>query len=76
MKTVTVHAAKTHLSKLIERAERGEEIVIARRNTPGAQLVALSPPGARKFGAMRGQAKVTKAFFEPLSDAELAAWER
>jgi prevent-host-death family protein len=39
MTTVTIHAAKTHLSKLIERAERGEEVIIARGKTPVARLV-------------------------------------
>lgn len=56
MKTVTVHEAKTNLSKLIERAERGEEIVIARRKTPVAKLVGLHVAiQARKFGSMRGR---------------------
>ena len=77
MKTVTVHAAKTHLSKLIERAERGEEIIIARRRTPVVKLVRLDQlPPARRFGAMRGKAHVGKAFFEPLPADELEAWER
>jgi prevent-host-death family protein len=76
VKTFSVHAAKTHLSRLIERVERGEEIVIRRRNTPVAKLVAVSSPGTRKFGALRGKAKTTRAFFEPLPDAELEAWER
>ena len=76
MKTVTVHEAKTNLSRLIERAERGEEIVIARRKTPVAKLVGLHVPlKARKFGAMRGRARVTDAFFEPLPTAELEGWE-
>ena len=41
MKVVTVHAAKTHLSRLIERAEAGEEIVIARNKQPVARLVRI-----------------------------------
>lgn len=76
MKTVTVHAAKTHLSKLIERAERGEEIVIARRQTPVVKLVPIAGSGKRRFGAWRGRARVTREFFEPLPAAELDAWER
>lgn len=76
MKTVTVHEAKTNLSKLIERAERGEEIVIARRKTPVAKLVGLHVAiQARKFGSMRGRARVTDAFFEPLPAAESDGWE-
>ena len=74
--TVSVHAAKTNLSRLIERALAGEEIVIARGKTPVARLVPIETPGiARKFGAMRGRARVTKAFFEPLPEDELGAWE-
>ena len=73
----TIHAAKTHLSRLVERVEAGEEIVIARGKTPVARLVPLrSAPVGRRFGAMRGRAKVTAAFFEPLPPEELQAWER
>ena len=77
MKRVTIHAAKTHLSRLIEAACAGEEVVIARGKTPVVRLVPISvQPPERKFGAMRGRATVTPAFFEPLPDEELAAWER
>ncbi|MDO8680216.1 MAG: type II toxin-antitoxin system prevent-host-death family antitoxin [Acidobacteriota bacterium] len=73
---VTVHEAKTNLSRLIERAEHGEEIIIARRKTPVAKLVGLHVAvQARKFGSMRGQARVTNAFFEPLPATELEGWE-
>ena len=41
---VTIHAAKTHLSALVARAEAGEEIIIARGKTPVAKLVPLHPP--------------------------------
>lgn len=76
MKLVTIHAAKTHLSRLIEEALEGEQVVIARGRTPVARLVPVSSPApSRKFGAMRGRARVTKAFFEPLPGSELDAWE-
>jgi prevent-host-death family protein len=72
----TIHAAKTQLSRLVERAEKGEEIIIARGSTPVARLVALRRARpARRFGAMRGRARVTRAFFEPLAEAELESWE-
>lgn len=76
MKTFTVHAAKTQLSKLIAWAQAGEEIVIAKGSTPVVKLVALqnSAP-ARHFGAMKGKAAVTAAFFEPLPAGELEGWE-
>ena len=74
-KTHTVHAAKTQLSRLIARARKGETIVIARGSEPVAKLVAFdAAPPKRKFGAMRGHARVTAAFFEPLPASELAAW--
>jgi prevent-host-death family protein len=65
--TVTVHDAKTNLSKLLQRVEKGEEVVIARGKTPVARLVSIkAQPPKRKFGAMKGQMRVTDAFFEPL----------
>jgi prevent-host-death family protein len=52
MSTVTIHAAKTNLSKLIARVEAGEEIVIARGKTPVARLTPIRPRStARRFGA-------------------------
>ncbi|MBL8987990.1 MAG: type II toxin-antitoxin system Phd/YefM family antitoxin [Gemmatimonadales bacterium] len=75
MATITVHRAKTSLSQLIERALAGEEIIIARGKVPAVRLVPLSvPPVRRQFGAMKGRAGTTKAFFEPLSPAELRRW--
>ncbi|KYF55916.1 hypothetical protein BE08_04265 [Sorangium cellulosum] len=77
MKQVTIHAAKTHLSRLIEEACAGEEIVISRGSEPVVRLVPVKTPApARVFGSMRGRAKVDAAFFEPLPDDELAAWEQ
>lgn len=75
-KTHSIHAAKTQLSRLVERAEKGEEVIIARGSTPVARLTRLrSTRPARRFGAMRGRARVTRAFFESLSDRELKRWE-
>ncbi len=71
----TIHAAKTQLSRLIERARRGEEVIIARGAEPVARLVPVdAPPAKRQFGAMRGRARVTDGFFDPLPASELAAW--
>jgi len=76
MKTVTVHQAKTNLSKLIEKACAGEEIVIARGKKPVVRLVPVSAPnGNRKPGSMKGKISIGPEFFEPLPDDELAAWE-
>ena len=74
-KAHSIHAAKTQLSRLIERAEAGEEVIIARGSSPVARLTRLRPTRtARRFGAMRGRAKVTRAFFEPLPPRELDRW--
>ena len=77
MKPVTVHAAKTHLSKLIERACAGEDVVIARGRTPVVRLVPVrKATPRRRFGAMRGRVQTAKAFFAPLPPEELEGWER
>jgi prevent-host-death family protein len=75
-KPVSVHEAKTHLSRLIERAEAGEEVVIARGKIPVVRLVPISMPKVeRRFGAMKGKATVSAGFFEPLPEEELAGWD-
>jgi prevent-host-death family protein len=72
----TIHAAKTNLSQLVERAEAGDEVVIARGKTPVVRLTPVNAePPQRRFGAMRGRATVTRAFFEPLPPDELDRWE-
>jgi prevent-host-death family protein len=76
MAEITIHAAKTNLSKLIARAQTGEDIVICKGKIPVARLTAIaSEPAKRRFGAYRGQATVTDAFFEPLPAEELGAWD-
>jgi prevent-host-death family protein len=74
MTTVNVHHAKTHLSRLLERAATGEEIVIARAGQPVARLVPISPVEPRRPGLAKG--RLTDAFFEPLPPDELDAWQQ
>lgn len=75
-KAHTIHAAKTQLSRLVARVEQGEDVIIARGSTPVARLTRLRPARpARRFGAMRGRARVTRTFFEPLPEGELRRWE-
>ena len=74
MVTVNVHEAKTQLSRLLERARAGEEIVIAKGGVPCARLCPLEAPQPRRPGILHG--KVDESFFEPLPEDELAAWER
>jgi len=76
MTTVTIHAAKTQLSKLIARVEAGEEVIIARRDKPVARLVPIEPAKPkRQFGSMKGKVWVGPEFFEPLPEEELRLWE-
>jgi antitoxin (DNA-binding transcriptional repressor) of toxin-antitoxin stability system len=75
-KTYSIHEAKTHLSRLIERACSGEEVVIRRGKVPVVRLEpTTNPASGRQFGAMKGKAKVGRAFFEPLPEEELKGWE-
>lgn len=73
---ISIHAAKTHLSRLVVRVEAGEEIVIARGHTPVARLVPMAPAPRRVFGALRDRIAVEPQFFEPLPADELAPWRQ
>ena len=76
MPSVKVHEAKTNLSNLIQRARRGEEVIIARGSTPVVHLVPIGTvKGRRQPGVLRGKLRVGPKFFTPLPSAELAAWE-
>ena len=71
---VNVHDAKTHFSKLLERAHAGEEIVLAKAGKPYAKLVPLGVEKPRRQpGRLKGL--ITDAFFEPLPPEELKLWE-
>ena len=67
MGSVNIHEAKTHLSRLVERAAAGEEIIIARGGKPVAKLVAIDhDPTPRKPGSMQGQIQIAEDFDAPL----------
>jgi len=74
MTTVTVHQAKTQLSRLIAKAVEGEEVVIATGPTPKVRLTPVAPIKKRQFGALKGVVSLDDSFFEPLPADELAAW--
>ena len=74
MQRVTIHAAKTHLSRLIEAALAGEDVVIARGNIPVVRLVPVAKT-AFQIGLLAGQLGDGPDFLEPLDDAELDLWE-
>ena len=69
--TVNIHAAKTHLSRLVERAEQGEETVIARNGRPVARLIPYREARKPRVpGALRGQIEILPGFDE--MDEEIA----
>jgi len=64
---VNIHEAKTHFSKLISQASKGEEIIIARAGKPVAKLVALEmPKKSRKPGSAKGLITMSDDFDAPL----------
>ncbi len=66
---VSIHEAKTHLSRLIARAEAGEEVVIRRGQTPVAKLTAYEPPlEPRKLGGLEDEIWIADDFDEPLEE--------
>jgi prevent-host-death family protein len=65
MATVNVHEAKTHLSRLLERVEAGEEIIVARNGKAIARLVPVGHV-ARRPGAMKGRIRMRRDFEAPL----------
>ena len=76
MRTVNIHAAKTQLSRLVDAAAAGEEILIARAGKPVARLGPLArPPQRRTLGALAGRLSVPDDFDAPLPDEVLAAFE-
>ena len=76
MSTVTIHQAKTNLSKLIRKVAAGEEVIIARGAKPVARLVPIGEvKGKRLPGALKATLRVGPDFFEPLPESELLRWE-
>jgi prevent-host-death family protein len=72
----TIHQAKTNLSRLIQKASKGEEVIIARGSKPVARVVAVGEvKGKRQPGSLKGRLHVGPEFFEPLPMSELSTWE-
>jgi len=69
MRVVNLHAAKTHLSRLVEDAAKGEDIVIAKAGRPIVRLVPVSVrQKRRRSGTMKGKIRIGKNFDAPLPD--------
>jgi prevent-host-death family protein len=76
MSQVNIRQAKTHLSRLVEMAAGGEEIVIAKAGKPIARLVPYVTKGkARRPGQLRGKIRIKKSFDQPLPKNILASFE-
>jgi prevent-host-death family protein len=76
VKQVNIHQAKTELSKLVERAEAGEEVIIARAGKPAAKLVPLTKPsGHRRLGLLDGKFRIPDDFNAPLPESVVRAFE-
>jgi prevent-host-death family protein len=73
MEVFNVHDAKTHLSRLLERVAKGEEIIIAKSGRPVAKLVrvAVEP---RRPGRLKGRIRIGSDFDDPLPEEVLAAF--
>ncbi len=74
---INTHEAKVHLSRYLDLVASGETVVICRRNVPMAELRAIVPrrERARPIGLARGEFQVPDAFFDPLPDELLDAFE-
>jgi prevent-host-death family protein len=76
MPTVNIHAAKSQLSRLLDAAVAGEEVIIAKAGKPVARLVPIEKKRERrKLGTLAGQFTVPDDFDDPLSDEILDAFE-
>jgi len=76
VKTVNVHEAKTHLSRLLKRVGAGEEIIIAKAGKPVARLVPAGKSGGpRVLGSQKGRFEVPKDFDAPLPGDILSTFE-
>ena len=73
---VNIFEVKAKLSEYLEAVARGERVMICKRNRPIAELRAVdAPPAVRRLGTAAGSVTMTAAFFEPLPDDVLAAFE-
>jgi prevent-host-death family protein len=75
-KAINIHDAKTHLSRLVEQAAQGKEIIIAKAGKPMARLVPLeNAVRPKKFGLLEGRFKVPDDFDAPMDSRVLALFE-
>jgi antitoxin (DNA-binding transcriptional repressor) of toxin-antitoxin stability system len=76
MQQINIYGAKTNLSRLIELASAGEEIIIIAAGNPIAKLTSLeAPPKPRRKGLLKGQIKIREDFDQPLPEEILTGFE-
>jgi antitoxin (DNA-binding transcriptional repressor) of toxin-antitoxin stability system len=74
---LNIHEAKTHLSAYLGRLEKGETIILCKRNVPIAEIrpIKAPPRGKRPIGLAKGKIKIHESFFDPLPDDLRNAFE-
>jgi prevent-host-death family protein len=73
---INIYEAKTQLSKLVERAAAGNDVIIARGGKPVARLTRLEPPQRKlRFGVLKGKVKIAKDFDAPLPEELIGDFE-
>lgn len=76
IRSVNIHEAKTHLSRLVDEVAEGGEVIIARAGKPVARLVPLVPsPSPKRLGLLKGKLHVPDDFDAPLPEQVLASFE-
>jgi prevent-host-death family protein len=76
MPTINLYEAKTQLSKLVDQAAAGTDVIIARAGKPVARLTRLAEPKRKiRFGLLKGKIKIAKDFDAPLPEEVLADFE-
>jgi prevent-host-death family protein len=75
MEQVNIYEAKTHFSKYVERAEGGEDVIIARGGKQVAKLTAIDVKKTVRFGVLKGKVRVSADFDDALPETVLAGFE-
>jgi prevent-host-death family protein len=75
MMIVNLYEAKTQLSRLVDQAASGQDVVIARNGKPVARLTAISEPKPVRYGVLKGKVTVADDFEAPLPDSVIEGFE-
>jgi prevent-host-death family protein len=75
VKKVNIYDAKTQLSRLVEEAAAGRDVVIARAGRPVARLTQVEAKGKRRLGVLDGRFRIPNDFNRPLPEEVIRAFE-